>query len=59
MEKQRENKNPCGYYGFRYGRDAAGGAAGVAADVGARSIFVARAEARTACLRTGFQLRIA
>lgn len=47
MEKQRENKNPCGYCGFRYGRDAAGGAAGVA-DVGARSIFVARTEARTA-----------
>lgn len=57
MEKQRENKNPCGYCGFRYARDAAVGAAGVAV-ASVRSISAARTEPRTP-VRTGFELLIA
>lgn len=47
MENQRENKNPCGYCGFRYARDAAG-AAGVAVAAGVRSISAARTRTENA-----------
>lgn len=57
MEKQRENKNPCGYCGFRYTeRDAdAGASAGAAVAPGCvRSLRAERNPERQ--LRTGFEL---